>query len=178
LWTKGILSLANAAKLLLEDPEVRNLDPLFVLVGDGDDKEELQRSIALFGLEESFRLVGRQPYSELPAIHRLADVFVLPSISTKTIQEQFGIALIESMASGKPVVSTYCGAIEEVVGDAGLLVQPNDYLSLAESLRSLCLDEDFRLELGQLAISRVQQGFSSTSVSDKLAMAYLGTLKS
>jgi len=66
---------------------------------------------------------------------------VLPGISTRYILEQFGIVLIEAMASGTPVISTHCGAIDEVVGDAGLLVQPNDYFCLYEQMKNVILDK-------------------------------------
>ncbi len=74
------------------------LNPVFVYAGDGPERGGLERRLQRLGIEKSFRLIGSQPYSRLPDIHRLADVFVLPSIATRTVQEQFGIALIEAMA--------------------------------------------------------------------------------
>jgi len=172
LWTKGIFALAHAAKLLLNDPNVRRLDPLFLLVGDGDERAQLQNRLRLLGIRDHFILAGRQSYDHLPAIHRLADIFVLPSISTQYILEQFGIVLIESMATGKPVISTYCGAIDEVIGDAGVLVQPNDYFRLYEALRDLCKSEGLRQELRGRALARVNAHFTHNIISSKIASAY------
>lgn len=172
LWTKGIFALASAAKLLFEDETVRRLDPLFVLVGEGGDRRSFEHHLTALGLQKHFLLVGRQPYSRLPEIHRLADVFVLPSISTQYILEQFGIVLIESMATGKPAISTHCGAIDEVVADAGLLVQPNDYLRLAEALGSLCRNESLREELGRRGRERVCAQFTNIGISEKIAAVY------
>ena len=113
-----------------------------------------------------------QPYSRLPDVHRLADVFVLPSISTRTVQEQFGIALIEAMATAKPVLTTHAGAIDEVIGDAGLVVQANDYYRLAEGLRTLALDADLRARLGQRGFERVQRHFTRELIGEQVASAY------
>lgn len=172
IWTKGIFALANAARLLLSDPEMTKLDPLFVLVGEGDEKVEFREALKQLGIEDSFKLLGSRPYHQLPELHRLADIFVLPSIATRYILEQFGIVLIESMATGIPVVSTHCGAIDEVVGDAGILVQPNDYYRLYQALSKLCLDEELRQSLGAKGLARARKKFSITVVASQIASAY------
>jgi glycosyltransferase involved in cell wall biosynthesis len=178
LWTKGIFSIAQAAKLLLQNKSKCDRRPVFLMVGQGDELGSVQNLVNTLGLDDYFRFVGYQKYEMLPSIHRLADAFLLPSISTRTIQEQFGIAIIESMATGKPVISTHCGAIDEVVGDAGVLVQPNDYLRLYEACLTLMTDETLRRSLGERSLSRIQSHFSSKVVSEKVALAYkevLGT---
>lgn len=172
VWTKGIFALADAAAIMLRDPAVRRLDPLFVVVGQGPERAAFEARLEQLGVAGSFRLLGSQPYHCLPDIHRLADVFVLPSISTRSILEQFGIVLIESMATGVPVVSTHCGAIDEVVGDDGILVQPNDSLRLSQSLTRLCLDAGWRAELGERGVERVRSRMSREVVADQLASAY------
>ena len=177
-WTKGIYALSDAAKLLLREPEIQKLDPLFLIVGDGDERAEFEDRVKRLGVERSFKFVGWQPYNLLPEVHRLADIFVLPSISTRYILEQFGIVLIESMASAKPVISTHCGAIDEVVGDAGLLVQPNDYYQLYRGLRRLCLDADLRVELGERGLERVKEKFTFQVISAAIASAYQEVLES
>ena len=176
VWEKGLFSLADAARLLLQDESFRKLKPLFVYAGDGPERAALERRLQRLGIESSFRLLGAQPYALLPQIHRLADIFVLPSIATRTVQEQFGIALIEAMASGKPILSTHCGAIDEVVGPAGLLVQANDYYRLAEGLRALALDAELRNRLGREARERVQRLFTREVIGSQVASAYAEVL--
>jgi len=171
-WTKGVLAIANAAKLLLMNPLMKKKNPLFLMVGQGDERAELEQRIKLLGIEKNFLLTGNLPYDLLPDIHRLADIFILPSISTRYILEQFGIAIIESMSSGKPVISTHCGAIDEVVGDAGVLVQPNDYYRLHESLLRLIENEELRIELGRKARRRVEDNFSHAVISGKITRLY------
>jgi glycosyltransferase involved in cell wall biosynthesis len=169
VWTKGIFALADAAKLLLTDPEVSNLNPLFLMVGDGPDISPLGKYLTLLNVDSHFRFVGRFPYQTIPDIHRLADIFVMPSISTKHILEQFGIALIESMACGTPVVSTHCGAIDEVIGDAGVLVQPNDHLRLYEALLKLSNNSKIYECMRRKGLDRVHQKFTHSIISQKLS---------
>jgi glycosyltransferase involved in cell wall biosynthesis len=108
----------------------------------------------------------------VPELHRLADIFVLPSIATRTVQEQFGMVLIEAMATGKPVLATRCGAIDEVVGPAGLLVQANDCHRLAEGLHTLISRRDLREQYGEQALARVWRLFSHEAISTEIAAAY------
>ncbi len=176
-WTKGIFALADAAKLLLRDPEVRRLDPVFLLVGEGDERSGLEKRLEVLGISPFFKIIGNQPYGRLPMIHRLCDIFVLPSISTRYVLEQFGIVIIESMATGKPVVSTHCGAIDEVVGDAGILVQPNDSYRLYKALLKLCLNADLRSELGESGLARVRERFTHKRVASSIASAYRDVLE-
>jgi len=65
---------------------------------------------------------------------------MLLSIPSKKWEEQFGYVLVEAMSCDKPVISTYSGAIPEVVKDVGTLVQPKDIKSLNSSLVSILND--------------------------------------
>jgi glycosyltransferase involved in cell wall biosynthesis len=171
VWTKGIFALADAAKLLLKEPEIKKLDPLFLVIGEGDERSDFEAKLKHLKIDRSFLLAGNQSYERIPDIHRLADIFVLPSISTRYILEQFGIVLIESMATRKPVISTHCGAIDEVVGDTGILVQPNDYLRLHQALKNLCMNKDLRHEYGERGFARVKENFDDGVVASKITSA-------
>lgn len=176
VWTKGIFALADAAALLLRDPSFRALRPVFVLVGSGPERARLERRLELLGLADHFRLLGGRPYAEMPELHRLADLFVLPSIPSRTILEQFGIALVEAMATGTPVIGTHCGAIDEVVGEAGVLVQPNDALRLAEAIKALALDDDRSARLGRAGLDRARSRFSREEIARGLSAVYRAAL--
>jgi len=177
VWEKGLFSLADAARLLLQEESFRRVKPVFLYAGDGPERGPLERRLRRLGVEAHFRLIGLQPYAVLPEIHRLADVFVLPSIATRTVQEQFGIALIEAMATGKPVLSTHCGAIDEVLGQAGILVQANDYYRLAEALRTLALNAELRHRLGHQGRERVLRLFTREVIGEQVAEAYATVLR-
>jgi len=123
-------------------------------------------------MTESVSIVGTFPYSEMPAIHNLADVFVAPSIPLRDWQEQFGMVFAEALACGKPVISTLCGSIPEVIGDAGILIQPNDPLSIYQELKKLILDEKLRRKYGVLARKRAEKVFNPEKVAMRLREEY------
>jgi len=96
-------------------------------------------------------------YDEMPQVYRMADIFVLPSYPTMTWQEQFGMVLIEALASGKPVISTMSGGIPEVLGDAGILIPSGDYFQLAENILRLMKDDNLRDALGKKALKIAEE---------------------
>ncbi|MGB9591603.1 MAG: glycosyltransferase [Candidatus Kryptoniota bacterium] len=83
-------------------------------------------------------------------------------------QEQLGLVLLEAMACGKPVVSTLSGSIPEVIGNAGILVQPNDHIALYEALKKIINDSSCRESLGQLGRERVLNNFTVGKISQKM----------
>jgi glycosyltransferase involved in cell wall biosynthesis len=109
----------------------------------------------------------------MPKIHNLADIFVLPSLPIPTWQEQFGYVLVESMACGKPVISTLSGSIPEVIADAGVLVPPNDFLALSEALADLVFDKNKRATLMRMVRGRALEAFDSVQVARKLQSYYV-----
>jgi glycosyltransferase involved in cell wall biosynthesis len=123
-------------------------------------------------LQHHISLIGRVAHSEIHHLHSMTDIFTLPSIAVRDWQEQFGIVLIESMSTGKPVVATLSGSIPEVVGDAGLLVQPNDHYSLYQGLKHLILDKQLKEQLGIRARNRAVEHFSQDVIASKLKSAY------
>jgi glycosyltransferase involved in cell wall biosynthesis len=92
----------------------------------------LQAEIARLGLEEEVRLLGFVPDADLPALFGGAAAFVFPSL-----YEGFGLPPLEAMACGAPVVAARAAAVPEVVGEAGLLVEPGRPRELAEALEAL-----------------------------------------
>lgn len=169
---KGIYELVYAAKKLLEDQELADKKIKFLLVGSGPAKRKIEKLVERLNIVSGVTIVDNLEYDLIPKIHNLADIFVLPSIATKWWQEQFGMVLIESMACEKAVVTTLSGSIPEVVGEAGILVQPNDPFSLATAIKNLILDEEMRKQLGKKARQRVETNFSITVVSKKLKQIY------
>jgi glycosyltransferase involved in cell wall biosynthesis len=161
---KGIFDLLYAMKSLLlrlgSDAPIKLL-----IAGTGPERKRLSDLIGQLQLGANVRLIGPFPYSTMPLIHNLADVFILPSQPALRWQEQFGYVLVESMACGKPVISTKSGSIAEVVGNAGLLVQPNDYLALTTALERLFSSSSLRQGLGRKARSRAERLFDVRRVA-------------
>ena len=173
---KGVFDLLYAFRALLKrwrgNKRIRLL-----IAGRGKEKENVSSWIRRLHLHDHVLLIGSHAYEIMPKIHNLADVFVLPSIPIRAWQEQFGYALVESMACGKPVISTRSGSIPEVVGDAGILVQPNDFVSIEQALEQLLLDEHLREEYGTRARLRAEDQFDAQKVSKKLRAVYDGLIR-
>lgn len=145
---KGIDFLLLALRELLRDANLARPVQLLV-VGSGPGRDRVEKLAGRLNVGGRCVFAGSVPYGRMPEVFRSADVFALPSIAMPDWQEQFGMALIEAMACGVPVVSTYSGAIPEIVEDAAQLCQPNDFLSLHETIRELCYDDALRAELGK-----------------------------
>jgi len=96
------------------------------------------------GLADRVRLLGFLSKSELRAVYTLASVFVFPSL-----YEGFGLPPLEAMACGTPVVAGRCSSLPEVVGHAGLLVNPRKVDAIADAVRILLEDNNLRLAFGQ-----------------------------
>lgn len=95
------------------------------------------------------RLTGYVDEEDLPALYSAADLLAYPSL-----YEGFGLPALEAMACGTPVVASRAGALPEVVGDAGVLLDPLDVEGWVEALASLLRDEERRRELSRLGRER------------------------
>ena len=167
---KGLDFLLMALRELLRPDSLSGLKMRLAIVGAGPGEERVRRLAKRLGVEERCTWLGARPYNEMPGIFRAADLFALPSIATPEWQEQFGMSLLEAMASGVPVVSSLSGAIPEIVGDSGILCQPNDFAALHGAIEGLALDTEKRAALGaagrERALDRFRLGDYSKALSD------------
>ena len=167
---KGVHNLVYTARVLKEKGVK---DFVVAVAGKGAQKENMARLIRETNTESHFRFLDFVSYDEMPDVHRMADVFVLPSYPTMTWQEQFGMVLIEAMACGKPVISTNSGSIPEVIGDAGILISPGNFFQLAEIILNLMSNRGFALEVGNRGRQRVETYFDA----QKNAMKFYEVVK-
>jgi glycosyltransferase involved in cell wall biosynthesis len=98
------------------------------------------------------RWVGVLPEEDLSAFYTGAAAFVYPSLF-----EGFGLPILEAMACGAPVVASNRAAMPELLGDAGLLVDPEDVQALADSIAQIINDRTLAGELGQRGLARSRQ---------------------
>ena len=94
------------------------------------------------GLEATVRLLGPVPDADLPALYSAAEVFAYPSL-----YEGFGLPPLEAMACGTPVVVSNTSSLPEVVGKAGLLVEPHDIAGLAAAIEAALTDTALQADL-------------------------------
>lgn len=160
---KGIESAIAAADDVLDKRD----DSHFLFVGDGEFANEMERAVADREIEDEVTIVTeRQPYSRMTSIFALADLFLYPSITTETWAEQFGYATAEAMSSGVPVITTECGALPDVVGEAGIVCPEDNPKALAEAIDELLSDDECRHALSKRARKRAVELFSLESVAD------------
>lgn len=169
-WEKGIFDLIFAYKKLINECEGEKIKLL--IAGKGKEKNNIENTIRDLNLTHRIKLIGSYDYNNMPRIHNLADIFVLPSIPTPRWQEQFGYVLIESMACGKPIISTSCGSIPEVIGDAGIIIPPNDFLSLTSAIKELMIDINKSKTLGIIGRKRAESFFNSDNISAQFDNIY------
>lgn len=113
----------------------------------------LQLLIDELGLKEDVLLLGPVVGRDLVALYNGATLFAFPSLD-----EGFGIVLVEAMASGAPVIASGTSAIPEVVGNAGILVnEPTDDVELAKAMALVITDVGLRNSLVQLGYERSRQ---------------------
>ncbi len=173
---KGLYDLLFALKRLTE--RFRNKISVKLLIGGtGPEENRFRDMISQLDLQGNVRMIGAHPYQSMPAIHNIADVFVLPSQPTPIWQEQFGYVLLESMACGKPVISTSSGSIPEVIGDAGILVPSNDFISLANSLEHIINTPELRRELGHRGRARACEVFDLRKIAGQFKAHYESLLE-
>lgn len=146
---KDLLTLLKAAKAIKEEGMK---DLKFVIVGDGISRDYLLSRSSSLGLDDIVTFAGRVNEDELPGYYFSADIFVLP-----TLYEGFGIVYLEAMAAGLAIISTRVGAVPEVIGDSGILIEPKNPGLLAEKIKELALNENIRNELSQKGLRRVKE---------------------
>jgi len=126
---------------------------VFLVVGDGERRAELEQVVRDRGLTGAVHFLGWR--ADLDRVYADLDVVVLTSRN-----EGSPVALIEAMAAGRPVVATRAGGVAELVGDAGLLADVDDAPGLASHVTALLEDRGRRDQLGRQARSRVIPWYS------------------
>jgi glycosyltransferase involved in cell wall biosynthesis len=139
---------------------------LLVFVGNGPLRSELPSS------DPSIRTLPPVPRGETAPYFQIADVSVLPSRTTVTWKEQFGIALIESMSCRVPVIGSSSGAIPEVLGEGGIVFPEGNVEALADALQRMRDNAAERERIAGLAEERVRSRFSNEAVARGMLDAY------
>lgn len=144
-------TLIAAFKIFLQTVVTANL----VIIGDGDERDDLQKEVSRSGLDKKVLLAGYRP--DARKFLQLFDVFVL---SSKT--EGTPITLLEAMVAGIPVVATAVGGVSELLdyGDAGMIVEPKMPESIADALLALYKSPELRRKLAGRARDRVIEKYS------------------
>lgn len=143
-----------------------------VIIGEGHLEALLRRKAAALGVEDRVHLIGRADDSELKCLLHAAQVFALPSVSRA---ETFGIAQMEAMACGTPVVNTDLPTGVPWVarhGHEGLTVPPRQPKALAQALNTLLDDGALRARLAAGAAARALELFDERQFIERTFLVY------
>lgn len=169
---KDTLLLIKAfVKVLDTHPKVRDKVRL-ALIGTGSLYCAAEAMLKENDIESMVWMPGAR--NDIPAILNKLDIFVLPSLA-----EGISNTILESMASGLPVVATNVGGNSELVanGETGYLVPASDSEAMAEAISSYIEDEELRRQHGENAVNRVEANFSFAAMVEKYDALYSGVLR-
>ena len=137
------------------------------IVGSGPEAPRLKTLSQALAVSDRVRWYGEYPDDDLPRRMADADFLVLPSV---TVEEMFGLVVLEAMAAGRPVITTALpSAVREVnvPGVTGLEVPLRDVSALARALETLSRDAARRMAMGQAGRRRVEERFTQTMMAAK-----------
>jgi phosphatidylinositol alpha-1,6-mannosyltransferase len=135
---KGIDRTLEALPCVLQ----RYPELLYLIAGDGEQREELQALSERLGVSHAVRFLGSVPPAEMPAYYALAEFVVLPNRATDGNEDGLPLVFLEANACGKPVIGGRAGGTAEVVRDRvnGVLVDGDDASAIAAAILELLSD--------------------------------------
>jgi glycosyltransferase involved in cell wall biosynthesis len=143
----GVLLRAySLAREQLSDP------PDLVIAGPHPENTQYPAVARHLGLETAVRFVGAVDEADKSTLYSLASLFVFPSL-----YEGFGLPPLEAMASGTPVVCSNASSLPEVVGDAGILVDPRNEIAIAEAMCEVIESDEVTTRLRSQGLARAAQ---------------------
>lgn len=144
---KNLPGLLRAYRTLLDDRVIAG--PLVVAGGRGWLYDDIFEHVQTLHLDDQVRFLHSVPDADLPELYNAASVLVLPSF-----YEGFGLPALEAMSCGTPVVAADRASLPEVVGDAGLLVDPDDPEDIARALGRVLTEDALRARMQERGLER------------------------
>lgn len=167
----GIADLIKAfAKVHSSYPEFRLL-----IVGDGPQRAEYETLVRDLRMDAVTTFTGRVPNDKVPEYINKMDIFAVPSTEDS---ESFGVAAVESMACGVPVVVSNVGGLPEVVieGETGYVVEKENPDSLAAAFLKLIENPEIRKDMGSKGIQHVKDNYDWIDNAGGMLKLYEKTL--
>jgi glycosyltransferase involved in cell wall biosynthesis len=161
---KGLSVLLEATQLLrAEGREVE-----VMLIGDGPDRPRLEKEIGELGLQGIVRITGFLSGRDLDRVLCGVNTIVIPT----TMEETAGLAAMEQMVRGRPVIASAIGGLGELVRDAGLTFSPGDPRALAGAMRRILDEPTLAASLSAAGRLRILQSFSYGRMIEAHARIY------
>jgi glycosyltransferase involved in cell wall biosynthesis len=150
----GIDTLIKAFKIVKDKLSSSQLKLL--IVGEGNQRKELDCLVANLSLEDSVIFTGYVPSSQIVEYFHKIDIFV-----NLSIRESFGVSVLEALACKIPVIVSDVGGLKEIVinNECGFLVEPNNVMETAVAMEKLIMDKEKRNKFGDAGRIRVKKYF-------------------
>ncbi|GGJ63954.1 glycosyltransferase involved in cell wall biosynthesis [Anoxybacillus voinovskiensis] len=167
----GIADLIKAFAMIHQQYPNTNL----LIVGDGPQRQEYEQLVETLGICHVTTFTGRVPNTEVPNYINQMDIFAVPSTEDS---ESFGVAAVEAMACGVPVVVSNVGGLPEVVKKdiTGLIVPKENPEALAAAFQKLLGDTDLRHRMGRNGIQHVKEHYDWIDNANGMLKLYEKTL--
>lgn len=141
------------------------------IIGQGVLQKEIEDKIKLEKMTDCIEIISCS-YESIHKQYQDADIFLSASFTTKTWEEQYGMVLIEAMASGLPVVVYGSGAIPEIVGNAAYLILEKDKIQYKKAVQDLIKNEINRKKIGTIGRDRAVSHFDAKKSAQSFYSLY------
>ena len=144
----------NLKSLILAYNEIKKKFPEYKLIiggAKGWGYKNIFQIIDNLGIDKDIIFTGYIPEKDLPSLYNSAELFVYPSF-----YEGFGLPPLEAMACGTPVITSNTSSLPEVVGNAGIMVDPNNVNQLADAMYKVLTDDNLRRDMIKKGLKRAK----------------------
>ncbi len=171
LWETNAKGLEYVVKAM-KGVHAKHPEYNYVIFGEGKRKADLEALVERLGLGDCVKLAGPISPRDCP------EVWAATEIAPHSFVYEFStsISLLEYLAMGKACVVTDMGAVREFVGDAALVVGPEDERAMADGINRLIEDPGLRAEFGRKARQRVEENYTIEKAVDRLEAIYGGIM--
>lgn len=164
LITSGRLSSTKRIEMLIETVEILQKQGCKVhltIAGGGALEQSLRQLVSQKKIERNIVLLGRVDSQKMPELYRDADLYL-----SATMQEGMSNSMLEALACGLPVITTFCEGVEELIADNGIVTKQANAESLANAVKSLADNQNILKQISLAARKRAEQ-FSWKNVAAK-----------
>jgi glycosyltransferase involved in cell wall biosynthesis len=138
-------------------------------VGDGDMRKELEAFVKQKGFSVYVKFVGSIPYEQIPAMYKMADIYIIPSLFEGT-----PISMLEAMFNGMPIIGSDTNGINNIIdhGQNGLLFEVNNFIDLRNKIVHLIENKNFAYHIATNAKSTFEDKYNFDEVVSQYIKIY------
>ena len=161
---KSLDTLIKAINIIVKEKNISNIK--CIIVGEGELEKQLKEQVDNLQLTDYIKFTGKR--NDIPNVLQIFDVFILCSI-----YEGLGLVLLEAMSAKVPIIGTRAGAIPEIIGDTGIIIDIKDSTTLANKILYIKENDDEMQEMVEKAHNKIIRQFSLESMFLKTEKVYI-----